>query len=201
MDRRQRRTKIRIREAFIDLISEIGLKKITVSELSNRADINRGTFYLHYQDIEDLLDSLQKELIKDLRQVTSQLDPNEIMEDQEKLYPLLVHIIESFAAHADLIIVLMGPKGDPSFLITWEQIVANLVLRKFDEVPEEKQIAPIAPNYLATIISSIYTGVVLEWIDKGMKETPEEIARIISQFAIQPILSDLQNLEHKNSHL
>lgn len=199
MDRRQRRTKERIRKAFVEMITEVGLKNITVSGLSKKADINRGTFYLHYEDIEDLFDVLQEELIYDLKKVTEQIDPNKIMEDQEKLYPLLVQIIQSFAEHADLITVLIGPQGDPSFLITWEQIVANVVLRKFEEVPEEQQTTPISPNYLATIISSIYTGVVMEWIDKGMQEEPEEIARIISRFAIQPILTDLRKQEKNDT--
>lgn len=199
MDRRQRRTKERIRKAFVEMIAEVGLKNITVSGLSKKADINRGTFYLHYEDIDDLLDALQEELIYALKQVTQQIDPNEIIEDQEKLYPLLIQIIQSFAEHADLITVLIGPQGDPSFLMTWEQIVANLVFRKMGEVPEEDQITPIPPNYLATIVSSIYTGVVMEWIDKGMKEEPEEIARIISRFAIQPILTDLRKQEKNDT--
>lgn len=192
MDRRQRRTKQRIREAFITLVHEVGVKKITVSQLARQADINRGTFYLHYESIEDLLDSLQQEIIADLEQHTRKLDPTEIMEDQTKLYPLLLRIIVSFSEHADLIPVFLGPQGDPSFLITWEQLVANIVLQKFQEVPEEKQDTPISPNYLATIVSSVYTGIVLEWIDQGMKESPEEIAHIISHFAIQPLVKEWQ---------
>jgi AcrR family transcriptional regulator len=194
MDRRQLRTKERIKEAFVELISEVGLNKITVSGLAKKADINRGTFYLHYKDVEDLLESLQKELIDDLKSYADQLDPTEIMKDHTAFDPLLTQIISSFADHAALIIALTGPQGDPSFLITWEQIVANVVLRKFSEVPKENHYTPIAPNYLATIISSVYTGVVLEWIDQGMKETSEEIAQLISQFAIQPILKDLEKV-------
>lgn len=196
MDRRRRKTKKQIRESFINLIEEIGLKKITVSTLAKDADINRGTFYLHYKDIDDLLEKLQREIIEDLQQETKNLDPNEIIDDQDKLYPLLVRIIESFADHADLITVLMSSQGDPSFLITWEQIVANLVLKKFDEVPDKKKYSPVPSNYLATMIASIYTSIIIRWIETGMNETPEEIASIINQGAIQPIIQ--YNLPEKN---
>lgn len=190
MDRRQKRTKKQIRQALIDLITEVGLKNITVSELSKRADINRGTFYLHYQDIHHLTESLEKELIEDLKQHALRLNPEAIMENQDSLYPLLVQIIQSFANHADLVSVLISPQGDPSFLITWEQIVAELILDKFNEVPERKQLSlPIPSDYLSTVIASLYTGVIIHWIETGMEKSVEEIATIISEGAILPIIN------------
>ena len=47
-----------IMEAFVDLLSEKPLDKITVTDVVNRAQINRGTFYAHYRDIPDVLDHL-----------------------------------------------------------------------------------------------------------------------------------------------
>lgn len=54
-DRRIVRTKKDIKETFISLLEEKGFEKISVSDLTEHANINRGTFYLHYQDKYDLL--------------------------------------------------------------------------------------------------------------------------------------------------
>ena len=50
-DRRVRYTKLAIRESFLALLSEKPIEKISVTEICKRADINRGTFYSHYDDI------------------------------------------------------------------------------------------------------------------------------------------------------
>ena len=53
-DRRVNRTKRQIKKALINLLSKKALSRITVSEITELADIGRGTFYTHYQDIYDL---------------------------------------------------------------------------------------------------------------------------------------------------
>ena len=50
-DRRTRRTKKLLTDAFLELLSSKKLNEITIKELCDKADINRGTFYLHYQDM------------------------------------------------------------------------------------------------------------------------------------------------------
>ena len=54
-DRRVRRTKQLIKQSLIELMHEKPFKDITVKDITERADLNRGTFYLHYVDIYDLL--------------------------------------------------------------------------------------------------------------------------------------------------
>lgn len=56
MDRRIQKTRQLIMNAFIDLLAEKGFEKITISDIAERANINRGTVYLHYVDKFDLLD-------------------------------------------------------------------------------------------------------------------------------------------------
>ncbi|RHN36006.1 TetR/AcrR family transcriptional regulator [Collinsella sp. AF29-7AC] len=58
IDRRRRYTLSVIREAFFALLAEVGFAKMTVADICRRAEINRGTFYLHYEDKYALLDAL-----------------------------------------------------------------------------------------------------------------------------------------------
>lgn len=60
-DRRVRRTRNAINNAFMEIITEKEFDQITINDLSERADVNRGTFYLHYMDKYDLLDQYIEE--------------------------------------------------------------------------------------------------------------------------------------------
>lgn len=63
-DLRVRKTKEAIRRAFENMICEMDYEQITVKELTDRAMINRKTFYLHYETLDDLLSELQQEIVE-----------------------------------------------------------------------------------------------------------------------------------------
>ena len=63
MDLRVKKTKSAIINSFLELRSKKPLERITVKELSDLAQINKATFYLHYKDIYDLSESLEDELL------------------------------------------------------------------------------------------------------------------------------------------
>lgn len=69
-DRRIRKTNSAIKKAFIQLLKEKDLDKITVQDISNQADINRGTFYLHYEDKYTLLSDMEDEYISEIWSLT-----------------------------------------------------------------------------------------------------------------------------------
>ena len=71
MDLRIKKTKRAIRSAFYELIKEKPLEKITVREISERAEINKTTFYAHYETVYDLVDQLEQEAVAE---VISQLN-------------------------------------------------------------------------------------------------------------------------------
>lgn len=64
MDIREKKTKRSIRNAFLQLRASKALERITIKELADLAEISKATFYLHYKDIYDLSDTLEKEVIQ-----------------------------------------------------------------------------------------------------------------------------------------
>lgn len=66
MDRRKRKTRSAIFSAFIGLLSEKPLERITVAEVIDRADVGRATFYAHFETREHLLQELCRELFDHL---------------------------------------------------------------------------------------------------------------------------------------
>ena len=81
MDLRMKKTLAAIRNAFIELRSHKPLEKITIKELTEKAEISKATFYLHYQDVYDLSSSIQEEVIDE---VFSNIEnPETILSDTE----------------------------------------------------------------------------------------------------------------------
>ncbi len=61
-DLRVKKTREAIHNAFKAMICEMDYDQITIKELTQRAQVNRKTFYLHYTDLDDLLEELQEEI-------------------------------------------------------------------------------------------------------------------------------------------
>ena len=90
-DLRVRKTKEAIRRTFEDMIYEMDYEQITVKELTDRAMINRKTFYLHYETLDDLLEELQQEIVESF---TSQNISYRNIDD-------IKHIIRHFFEYAE----------------------------------------------------------------------------------------------------
>lgn len=69
MDRRSDKTKKLLENALIKLIIEKGFDRISIKDLTEEADINRGTFYIHYKDKYDLLELKEEEVLKEFKEI------------------------------------------------------------------------------------------------------------------------------------
>ena len=90
VDRRVRKTKRQLRLALTKLLQEKPIKDITVREIADMVDINRGTFYLHYKDVYDMLEQVEAEMFEEFNQI---LNAQPSIVNAENPYPLsLIHI-------------------------------------------------------------------------------------------------------------
>ena len=64
-DPRTVQTKVLIKQTLLDMMKKTAFEKITVSELCKIAEINRGTFYLHYCDLWAVLEELEEEALQE----------------------------------------------------------------------------------------------------------------------------------------
>lgn len=94
MDLRQQKTRRSIINAFLALRSEKPLEKITVKELSERAEIHKATFYLHYHDIYELSEELEQEIVGEIFQGLS--NPEDFLTNAEKLNEELYCLLISY---------------------------------------------------------------------------------------------------------
>ncbi|MET1249017.1 TetR/AcrR family transcriptional regulator [Sporolactobacillus sp. STCC-11] len=75
-----------IKDAFLRLLSTTELSKITVTQICREADVNRGTFYLHFDDPIDLFHKIETELVDQIRPILA-------MRPQEQLHDWLKRLI------------------------------------------------------------------------------------------------------------
>ncbi len=127
-DSRVKRTKKLIRHGLVELSKEKSISKITVKELTDHAEINRGTFYLHYKDVFDLVESLEKDLYKEFNDTLSSISSNRLLKEPvEVCEALCAHFWE----HIDLYTMLMGENGDAKFTYKLGQILSEKVHEVF----------------------------------------------------------------------
>ncbi|MDF2958919.1 MAG: TetR/AcrR family transcriptional regulator [Paenibacillus sp.] len=183
MDRRKIRSKQLLRNALLELIGEKGIDGVTVTDLTERAGINRGTFYLHYRDTADLLLQLKTEILDGLTKEMGQINPLELgyYAGKGKAYPVSVRVLEYFAKHADFFQVMFGPKGDLSFpLQIKEYMKTRLFNHIFNEIPQMNN-SPVPRDYLIAYITSANLGILMHWFETGRQLPPSEVAHIITR--------------------
>ena len=171
VDRRVRKTKRQLRLALMKLMAEKSVKDISVRELAAIADINRGTFYIHYKDVYDLLSSLEDELADGLVVVCRR---HNAKDSEGKTYPYLMELYQYIEQNSDLCHVLLGKNGDIAFTDRICHILRDEFL--YDFLAYYYPNDPEMLDYFCSFIVSGNMSLALTWIDNGMKQTPEEMA-------------------------
>ena len=167
VDRRVRRTRKQLRECLVTLLKQKKVQDITVRELTELADLNRGTFYLHYKDVFDLLEKTESELLDDFNQLVMKHDAEDL---KKHPYGIFVEIYTLAYDNADLVEILLGENGDLNFLNRLKQLIRDKCLHDWMEVFRAGNPA-IFDAYFSFIVSGC-VGLVQYWLKTGMKETP-----------------------------
>ncbi len=179
-DRRIVRTKKEIKQAFISLLEEKSFDSITVRDLTERANINRGTFYLHYLDKFDLLEKCEEEVFSRILTIFNAAAVIDILqgENMTTRLPFFVHIFEYLQEEAAFMKVILGPNGDPSFQEKVRQVfIKNMEDNILTEFNSNSLEVPI--DLFTTYVSSAHLGVIQYWLNTGMKQSPKEITEIL----------------------
>jgi AcrR family transcriptional regulator len=183
VDRRILRTKEAIQNALIGLIEEKGFEALTVAEITTRANINRGTFYLHYQDKYDLVEKTVAEIIRDFKEIVLQADPFKISDfyDSVEPLPVIIAFFEYLKDHAPLLHAVLGIKGNISIQAQMKKAIESNIFNVgfFADIKVKNFLVP--SEYLISYVSSAHLGVIQTWLEKGCLETPKEMASILSR--------------------
>ncbi len=172
-DKRSLKTKKAIKEAFFYLLRQKNINKITVAELSRLADLGRGTFYLHYHDIYDLYEQLEKEVFCELNQFFNSSVP---CCDPENFIKLVDTITDYIFANKALFLLFFSPSNSRSNL----QKLKEFFIEKF--LPKED--IPIMSEFNFTEILFAVSGsigILEQWLDDDLKLPPQEVSHMLHQ--------------------
>ena len=186
-DRRIRKTKERLRQSLTELLAEKPLSKITVRELTDRADVNRGTFYGHYKDIFDMKDQIERELFEEFVSVIDGYTPDEM---RQGLKPILTDVFRFLQRNADFGQVLIESKTDSLFLSWVRQEIYRRGLQEWRPLYGFQ--ASAQWDYYLDFVVAGSVAMFRGWMKRGMVETPEEMAALAENF----ILSGPQPVEN-----
>lgn len=172
-DRRVGRTRRQLRHGLAQLMKIKRVQDITVRELTDLCDLNRGTFYIHYKDVFDMVDAVENELISDFERVLNQFSSQEVVEHPGQLFTQIFELIRD---NGDIVSVLVGPNGDLKFINQVKQLVRDRCVASW---PEIFAVGPVQySEYFSGFIVSGFVGLFDTWFEKGMAETPEQMAQL-----------------------
>lgn len=186
MDRRVRKTREALRRCLTTLLQKKKIQEITVRELAEMADINRGTFYLHYKDVYDLMEQMENELMAELEQM---LDYYRVPDLKTRPFLFFSDLYPLIQNNADIITCLLGENGDLNFVNRMKNILRERCLKRWLDLKYSADTESLEA-YSAFIVSGC-VGIVQYWLESGMRESPQRMAEVTEEF----ILKGLQVLE------
>lgn len=181
-DRRILRTKRMIRDALTVLMEEKGFEGITIRDLTEKADINRGTFYLHYRDKYDLLEQSEDEIFQEIQEFMKDLNPREIISANLRGEPLpfVVKLFEYMRENGRFMKLILGPQGDLAFQVKFKEFMKENFLKKLQTITNEKDIL-VPVDYLMAYVTSAHLGVIQQWLADDLKDSPQEMALTLAK--------------------
>jgi AcrR family transcriptional regulator len=189
LDPRVIRTRQMLRDALVALIAEKGFDAITVQDIVDRATLNRATFYLHYQDKQDLLvKSLRDEIDELMADIGPTEDTDQLIAEGPRRP--IVKVFQHVAQHARFYQVMMGAAGIPSFIAAVRDYMAEITLHWLTLVQPDLEKSVVPLEIVANSLSWSLLGVLIWWLDHDMPHSPEYMAE---QFRLL-ITSDLNEV-------
>lgn len=175
MDRRTRYTRDVIKSAFIELLEKKPINKISVASICEIAEINRGTFYIHYRDVYDLQEQVEQEFFIDIMSdIEYAISVRDIDFD-------LTGLITTIRDNGRLCKILFGKNADTEFVKRMIYEVKDKCMVSWHDIITTAN--GINLDRLFSFVGNGAVGIIEDWIARGMVESPEIIGAEIRRLA------------------
>lgn len=185
-DLRVQRTRKLLQEALIELTVEKGFAAVTVRDITERARVNRSTFYRHYLDKHDLLRHYMDDVYA---LVSDETFVDEKLVRTPEFAPRgLVNLLRHVQMFADFYHVMLGQNGDPEFTERFRKNSEKRFRFLLSKV-EAPALDPNAPplDLQLYYISCAGVGAILWWLENDQPCTVEEMAHWISHLSTKVV--------------
>ena len=173
-ERRRQQTRKQLIETTLKLVLEKGYDAITIQDITDRADLGRGTFYIHFKDkaevvwagIQDMLREMEQEAHRQFDRGMAQVE-----------YYALRNIFRHAQANRDLYRVVFGGQGSALLAGRVQDLLAKILLHDILRAPPgEKREFNIPPDMLAQMLTGLITRILYWWLESPKKYSAEEMA-------------------------
>lgn len=173
-DRRVKRTKRVLRECLFELLENATIDEITVKELTERADINRSTFYFYYKDINDMMMQIQSDIFDVFEETV--IAPQASFVTVEDFTNYILRFLLFCKEYEDICKFVVS--NDPNNFLS-RKIQATLL----EHVPDSHKLFPPEDprRYLTCFALAAVWETVLHWMYDGMTVPAEEMAVFLAQ--------------------
>lgn len=158
MDRRVKKTKKAFNQALFTLLDQKPFQQITITDIVTEADVNRGTFYKHYRDKEELLDSIIEEILMDLKSAYQDPYLHTSHFSIQTLTPSMIKIFDHVYHHQAFYRQVIKSTIRPSFQNQVCDVIRELIL---DDVASFPDSSGANPQLLATYQAHAIFGMIV----------------------------------------
>ena len=185
LDRRQQRTRRLLRDALLQLIIEKGYDDLSVEAITERADLRRPTFYLHYSNKDEFLEAVLREIFDELVQQLEPLAKSDTLAGKTQLETFAV-MFRHIAANANLYRVILSGQGGARIARNIREYLAGHVLGALKSLPAKQRALPA--DVLANYMAGAELGLVMWWLENGQPYPPERMAAMTQQLILNGVL-------------
>lgn len=171
-----------IREAFLQLLQEKELRKITVTDIVNRADINRTTFYAHYPDVRGVVEEIENEIIEEMQGALQECEGQDFFRDPT---PILGKASRHMEENRELYTIFMQ-EDDMDRLMKWVQDILEQYMKQNTVIPQairRSQIFSVRMHFFAGGIANVYRKWLCGELDCPLGDAYADIGEILKQSA------------------
>jgi len=176
VDPRVNRTRKLLEQAFLELMSEKGFQDITIQDITERATVNRATFYAHFEDKYDLLDSFIRRQFHEVLAEKVPLAPGHTI---ERLRQIIVTVME-YLTQIHRQCVRPDHQVEPMFESAVQEELMKYLLDWFAITPPSLIPKGVNPQTASNVWSWAIFGTAIQWAHEVQKVSAEEIAREIA---------------------
>ncbi len=183
-------TKHAIAASFMQLLREKPLSKITISDITENCEINRMTFYYHFQDIYDLIEWICME--EGARAIQGHKNYSTW---QEGFQALCYKVIEN-RIFVENVYHSVQREQIENYMYT---VMHHLLIGVVEEQSTDLEVSEEDKCFVADFYKYAFVGIALNWVKTGMKESPEELTKQVSTLLKGQLRLALENFD-SNHH-
>lgn len=161
-----------LRASLISLIPAKGYESITIQDITDRATLNRATFYLHYKDKNELLMDTFYELISNATPQPPETGDSAV----QKGFDSIKLIFDQFAQHAEFFRVLLNEECPPIFNKLLREYIMKICLDWFSALQPDDEKVMVSTEVASYYLGAAFMGVIGWWLQNRMPFTSDEMA-------------------------